>query len=459
MVRVSVLTALLFLAVCVQAGVSAPAQAGIFDARNAPLENGMEVVFIPNHRAPVVTHMVWVKAGAVDEPPGVAGLAHFLEHLMFKGTKTTKPGEFSRTVKSYGATHNAFTSKDFTAYFESVSIEYLDDVMRLNADRLQNLGPPEDEVLSEKQVVLEERRQRVDNNKKAQFREHLYAAYYLTHPYANPVIGWMGELERMNWDQAKAFYDQWYVPNNMFLVVTGDLEFEEVIKMAERHYGSLRNRPLPDRPTPVLPNLTGEITLEYSGEDIHQNKVMKIYTAPSYADNKQESLALQVLEEMINGEPTTYLHDKLVVEDRFASSVSVYYSSFSRYQSVIAISAIPNDGVTNRQVDRAIQGHLATLAQNGFKKAEMEQAKQRLIAESVYARDSLKGPAMIVGRALSTGVALKDIEQWDTAIEGVREEQVMSVLKKYLVNPERTPATGFLSPAADQKHKNGEAGE
>lgn len=427
-----------------------PAQAKIFDIQTTTLENGMQVVFIPNNRAPVVTHMVWIKAGAVDEKPGHTGLAHFLEHLMFKGTDKTGPGEFSRIVKSFGAEHNAFTSKDFTAYFETLSTSHLGDVMRLNADRLQNLAPPMEEVESERDVVLEERRQRVENNPMRQFQEHLRASFYLTHPYARPVVGWMDELKKINWDHALDFYKKWYVPNNMILVVTGDVSFDEVVRLAREHYGPMKAKALPERGRPVLPALIGQKTLRYEGDDVFQSRLFKLYAAPNYTDDKNKALALQVLQEIISGAPTTYLHQKLVVDQKLASSINVYYSDYARYQTLVYVVGTPVEGISPERLDREIDNALRQLYETNLSEDMVTNAKKRLVAEAIYARDSLSGPAMIVGRALSVGVSIDDIENWDKNIANVPFDDVREALGSIIISPGHAPVTGYLTPAADK---------
>ena len=439
------------------------ALAGIFNAQTAELENGMRIVFIPNHRAPVVTHMIWIKAGAMDEPQGISGLAHFLEHLMFKGTENTKPGEFSRIIKTLGGNHNAFTSKDYTAYFETVAVEHLDQVMRLNADRITHLSPPQEEIISERNVVLEERRQRVDNNPSTQFQEHLTATHYLTHPYANPVIGWMGELKNINWDQALKFYRKFYVPNNMILVVTGDLEFKDLVEKAEKYYGPLKPKPIKRYPSPVLPDLVGEKTLVYEGKTILQPSLYRIYSAPSFSQDKKNSLALQVLAEILSGAPASYLHDEIVVEQKLASSVSAYYSEYTRAHSRVQFSISPLHGVPLKKLETALEKALEDLYKHDLNQDRVARAKSRLVAQAIYARDSLSGPPMIMGRAITSGAQLEDIEDWDQLIKSVPFNDVKKVLYKYFISPDRAPVTGYLEPAPEivkkedtkQKYKRG----
>lgn len=429
-------------------GQSSRAQAAIFNAQEGYLDNGMQVVFIPNHRAPIAAHMVWVKVGSVDEPPGEGGLAHFLEHLMFKGTSNTAPGEFSRRVKLFGAQHNAFTSRDYTAYFETVSVDHLDEIMRLEADRLQNLAPPLKDVESEQQVVVEERRQRVDNNPEAQLQEHLTAAFYQTHPYARPVIGWKQEVEALTWDHALAFYKKWYAPNNMILVMTGDLTFQQAMDLAQKHYGRISSRTTPKTQPPFLPYLNSDITVSHKSKDVSQAQISLLYAAPSFSQNKRASLALQILTEILAGNPSSYLNQRLINQDKIATDLTMAYYDMARYDSSIDITIIPRDdtGLDLPAIKNMVISALADLTINGIDDAAFNRAKSSLIAQSIYARDSLIGPAMIIGRSLASGAQLQDIEQWDKDIHSVTKDEVLSALRSYLITPERHPVAAYLSP-------------
>ena len=232
-----------------------------FGAETFMLDNGMQVIVIPNHRIPVVTHMVWYRVGAADELPGLSGMAHYFEHLMFKGTKKLEPGEFSRTVKMLGGRDNAFTGQDYTAYFQSIAVEHLEKVMRMEADRMFNLAPPADHFASEKNVVLEERRQRTENNPKGLFGEQLRNLLFVNHPYGTPTIGWMDEIERYEWTDVKGFYEQWYAPNNAIVIISGDITVEEFKPLAEKIYGTLPAKKLPKRSRPNIPPAIGKTRL------------------------------------------------------------------------------------------------------------------------------------------------------------------------------------------------------
>lgn len=280
--------AFLFLAV--------PAHAKTFNAETFTLSNGLQVVVIPNHRAPVVTHMLWYKVGAADELPGASGMAHYFEHLMFKGTETLEPGEFSKTVKKLGGNDNAFTGQDYTAYFQSVSVEHLPKVMQMEADRMFHLSPPPDHYLSEKNVVLEERRQRTENDPQSLFSETMISALFINHPYGTPIIGWMEEIRGYEWKDVKTFYDRWYAPNNAILVVSGDITAEELEPMAEKFYGHLPVKPIPPRARPDVPPAIGQTKMTLRHPSIRQRTFQKIFLMPSARQNKEDSLALQLLQ-------------------------------------------------------------------------------------------------------------------------------------------------------------------
>lgn len=424
------------------------AQNKVFGAETFTLDNGMEVVVIPNHRAPVVTHMVWFKVGAADEPPGYSGIAHFLEHLMFKGTDNLAPGEFSKTVKKLGGNDNAFTAQDYTAYYQTVAKEHLGTVMEMEADRIVHLSPPPAEVASEHKVILEERRQRIDNDPRALFGEQMRAALYVNHPYGTPVIGWMHEMERLNWDIADAFHRQWYSPSNAILVVSGDITAEELKPIAERIYGALPPVGVPERMRTQVPKMAGEKRIVFRHPEIRQPYFERILIAPGYRQDKEESLALQLLEEAISGGPTTRLYRTLAVEQKVASGAGLYYRSDAWDDGEIGLYATPVVGVSLEQLEQAFEEELRLIAGSGITRDELALAKERLKAKAVYARDSLTGPAMIVGRALTTGASLEDVENWPQMIDAISLEHVNAAAAKYLNPDENGPpqVTGYLLP-------------
>jgi len=289
-------------------GLTNPATAKVFNAESFMLDNGMQVVVIPNARAPVVTSMVWYRVGAADEPQGLSGMAHYFEHLMFKGTDTYAPGEFSRIVKKLGGNDNAFTGQDFTAYFQSISVDHLEKMLAAEADRMVNLKVPASHFDSEKKVVIEERRQRTENDPKGLFGEQLRSALFVNHPYGTPIIGWMNEIEGYEWADVKKFYDRFYAPNNAILIVSGDITAQKLRPLAEKHFGTLEPKEELTRNRPKVPPAIGETILTLTHPTIHQQSGSKILIAPSFKNNKKDSLALQLLQEILSGSSTTRLY-------------------------------------------------------------------------------------------------------------------------------------------------------
>lgn len=427
----------------------------VFNAKSFELDNGLQVVLIPNHRAPVVTHMMWYRVGAADENAGETGLAHFLEHLMFKGSPNVAPGEFSKTVKSMGGRDNAFTSSDFTAYYQSVPVSALPTVMRMEADRMQGLLFLEKEILSERDVVLEERRQRTENDPRAYFGEQLSATLFINHPYGNPVIGWFHELDVLDKEPIEKFYKKWYGPNNAVLVVSGDVEMDELRKLAEEYYGSIK--PLdtvPPRDWTQVPPLMARANLHMSHKDIKQPLYKRIYRVPSYRQNTEDAHALSVLEEVMNGGYSTRMYQNIVVKKKLASTASLSYYGTAWSDAMVYINAYPLDGVDLKDLEAAIDAEIIDVIENGVTEKEVEEAKIRLMDSAAFARDSLRGPAMIVGQSMITGTSLEDIETWPQHISKVTAEQIQGVAKKYLDprNYGKSPyVTGYITPQMEEK--------
>lgn len=414
-----------------------PVQAEVFNAKETFLDNGMQVVVVENHRAPVVTHMVWYRVGAMDEPPGRSGIAHFLEHLMFKGTDTLEPGEFSAIVARNGGQGNAFTSQDFTAYFQSVASDRLDLVMRLEADRMANLDIAQDHFEPEKKVVLEERRQRVDTEPSSILWEQTAPAVYRNHPYANPVIGWRHEIEALRLEDAIEFYKTYYAPNNAILVVSGDVEANEVFAMAEKYYGVIAPSEIPDRPEFREPPMTVATEVTYRDPRVRQPSVSIRKPAPSWntATDKAETYALDVLSQIIGGGNTSKLYRALVIDRGVAVGAGGWYDGDGRGPGTIGFFVSPADGTTLDAAEAALREEIAKLLENGVTESEVQRAIVRLQDAAATARDSLSGPAMTIGRALATGKSLEDVETWPDRIGAVTTDQVNEAARKYLSRP------------------------
>ena len=424
------------------------ARAAVFDAKSATLENGMQVILVENHRAPIVTHMVWYRVGGADEQPGISGLAHMFEHMMFKGSENVPPGEFSRRVRALGGRDNAFTSYDFTAYFQTVAAEHLATVMEMEADRMRTLLLPPDEFLSERNVVIEERRQRTDNDPQAAFFEQMRYLLFPHHPYRIPIIGWMNEIEQLTVEQAREFYERWYAPNNAILIVSGAVTMEELLPLAEQYYGVLPRNPALDEPRtrPDIADFTGQLRLHKSDARIRQPFIAMMMRVPSSRQDREGALALQILGEILSGGPTTRLYRALAVEQEIASSAGLFVSNQAYDHGTAYFYVTPLPGTSLEDAEAALREQLDLLLSEGITDEELSEAKERMQAAAVFARDSVRGPAMIIGRALTTGSTLEDVETWPERVAAITKEQVMDAARTHL-NPDATPlsVTGYLT--------------
>lgn len=420
-------------ALCALVLEAPPAAAQVFDPRTATLDNGMEVVVVTNERAPVVTHMVWYRVGAIDEPPGKSGLAHLTEHLMFKGTDTLAPGEFSRIVSRNGGRENAFTGPDYSGYFQSVAVDRLERMMEIESDRMANLRLTSETVAPEVRVVLEERRSRVENEPAARLSERVGAALYMNHPYRLPVIGWAHEIAALTHEDALDFYEAWYAPNNAILVVVGDVTMDEVLPMAERTYGRVRARALPERVDWREPGSQVDARLTLSDPKVTNPSWARRYLAPSYmAGASEHAYALQVLREILSGGASARLYASLVVERGIAASAGAWYDPNRRGPGSFGFFASPRPGVAPATVEAAVEDQIATLLAEGVSADELDRAKSRLIDSTILARDSLSRPARVLGAALAIGRGVEDVESWPDRIEAVTREEVLAAARHVL---------------------------
>ncbi|MBM3518958.1 MAG: insulinase family protein [Alphaproteobacteria bacterium] len=424
-----------------------PAHAGLFSPETTTLANGLRIVVIPDHRAPVVTHMVWYLAGAADDPPGRSGIAHFLEHLMFKGTPSTPPGEFSRLVARHGGRENAFTSLDYTAYYQTVAVAQLEMVMRLEADRMANLRITAEQVNTEREVILEERRARSDNDPRALFAEQVGAALYLAHPYGRPVIGWEHEIRVLSEDDALAFYRSRYAPNNAILIVAGDVTLAQVLPLAERHYGAVPARAIATRERPSEPPQRAARRVEMIDGQVGRPSWGRSYLVPGRAEAGAASvLAVTVLADILGGGTTSRLYRALVVEERLAAHAGSYYLYPRLDYGEFNVYATPtaDDGVA--AIEAAVDRVIAALVRDGVTEVELERAKTGLIAAGTYARDDIEGAARLFGSALAAGVSIAEIEAWQERVREVTADAVIAAARTVLVPAHSV--TGVLSPVA-----------
>ena len=427
--------------------MAAPAGAQMFSPVTRTLANGLTVVVVENHRAPIASHMVWYRVGAADEPPGKSGIAHFLEHLMFKGTPDVPPGEFSKIIARHGGRDNAFTSSDYTAYYQDIAADRLDLAMKLEADRMRHLTLDEDNVRSELEVVKEERRSRTDNDPAALLRERLEALLYLNHPYRRPVIGWPDEIAGLTREDALAFYRRWYAPNNAVVVVAGDVAPDQVFALAEAHYGPLAPETLPPRHRAAEPPPAGARRLVLNDARVEQPSWIRIYTAPSRASaaDKAQPYALEVLAEILSGGATARLNRILVVERALATVAHAWYDADALDQGSFGFAVHPRPGVSPERLEQALEAEIARLLKDGVTEAEVSRAKAHLKAQVAYARDDLHTATQVLGQALSTGQSVADVEAWPQRIAAVSVAAVTAAARAVLV-PDAS-ATGLLLPA------------
>ena len=425
-----------------------PANAQIFDPTTFTLDNGLQVVVIENHRAPVVTHMMWYKVGAADEPPGKSGIAHFLEHLMFKGTNKRAPGEFSEIIARNGGRENAFTSQDYTGYFQTIAADRLALMMELEADRMTGLVLTDDIIQPERQVVIEERRSRTDNSPRALLNEQVSAATYSNHPYRLPIIGWEHEIRALTREEIDGFYQTWYAPNNAILVVSGDVTAAQVRELAETHYGPIPAKKLPPRIRPSEPPQHAPREVVLRDARVNQPAWSRRWLAPSYvAGDSEHAYALEILAEIIGGGSSSRLNSSLVIDQALAVSAGAWYSPDQLDMTIFGVWFSPRPGVDVDKLAGALQEQIARFLKDGANQEEVERAKQRLVDSAVFARDSLGRPARIFGVALTTGQSVEDVEQWPARISAVTVEQVNAAARAVLRT--ETSTTGILLPVGE----------
>ncbi len=406
------------------------------------LDNGLKILVIPNQKAPAVVHMVWYKVGAIDEASGKSGLAHFLEHLMFKGTKEVPAGEFSKIIARNGGQDNAFTSEDYTAYFQLIAKEHLPLVMKMEADRMQNLSFDEANVLRERKVIIEERRFRVDNDPSARLHEEMSASLYRNSRYGIHTIGWLHEMEKLSKEDAIDFYKTYYAPNNAILVIAGDVNPDEAIQLAKKYYGdispskNIKARIIAEEP----PHRTRQ-ELILNDKDVKAPEWHSYYLAPSIIKGESKyAFPLLVLAYILGNDNTGLLYRSLVEEIKIASRIAVYYDPLALGETVFGISVhAKKDG---RMLKTLMPSTLNKITRKIGNK-ELENAKRALIADFTFNQDSLSGLAFFYGRALAIGLPLKEIENWSKNIEGVTLKDVGEAASAILSG---LPVTGILEP-------------
>ena len=408
------------------------------------LDNGMQVVVVEDHRAPVVQHMIWYKAGSADEPKGSSGVAHFLEHLLFKATDTMASGELSATVAANGGRDNAFTSYDYTAYFQRVAADRLELMMRMESDRMRNIRLTEDNIRTERDVIIEERNQRTENNPNALFSEQMNAAQYLNHRYGVPIIGWMHEMQTLDREDALSFYELYYSPNNAILVVSGDVEPAEVRRLADQYYGVIPANPaLPVRLRTEEPPQTAERRLIFRDPRVAQPYVSRSYLAPERDSGAQETAAaLTILAEILGGGTTSFLAEQLQFNTQIATYTGAFYRGVSLDDTTFDVIVVPQPGVSLQEAEDAMDEALKAFVEKGVDAEQLDRIKLQLRASEIYARDDVDRIANRYGQALTSGLTVEDVQAWPDILAAVTADDII-VAARNVMN-RKASVTGWL---------------
>ncbi len=407
------------------------------------LDNGLKLIVQEDHRSPVVVSQVWYRAGSLDEVNGKTGVAHVLEHMMFKGTKDVKAGQFSRMIAAAGGKENAFTSTDYTCYFQQLEKSHLPLSFKLEADRMVNLQISDEEFAKEIKVVMEERRWRTDDKPQSKVNEAFQGVLYRAHPYSRPVVGFMNDLENMTADDAREWYYNWYAPNNAIVVVVGDVEAEEVYKLAKQHFGKLKSKVLPVRKPQVEPPQIGERRVVVKAPAKLPYLLMGYHVpALNNLETDWEPYALEVLAGVLSGNPAARLNQRLVRDSQLAIDASAGYDIMARgRQSVFALDATPSEGKTVVEIEAALLQQIEQIKETGVTAEELERVKAGVIAADVYKRDSMFYQGMQIGTIETIGFPWKFLDDYPKKLRAVTPEQVQAVAKKYLLKDNLTIAT------------------
>ena len=430
------------LSLLLAAGLSTAALANPYETT---LANGLRIIVNEDHRAPTAVQMVWYRIGSMDEVDGQSGVAHVLEHMMFKGTPSVSPGEFNKRVAAAGGRDNAFTSRDYTAYFQQIPKEKLPEMMALEADRMRHLNVDAKEFEQEIKVVMEERRMRTDDNPQSKLFEQMNAVAFQAHPYRRPIIGWMDDLEKMTAADAKAWYDTWYVPNNAYVVISGDVDHREVFRLAEQHYGPLAGRALPARRATEEAVQTGTRRISVKAPAELPDLLMG-YKVPVLRDIEQDSdpYALAMLAAILDGHDAARFNKKLVREDKIAISAGIDYDNTARGPGTLYLHGSPAPGKTVAQLESALRAEIARVQKEGISEAELKRAKAQLIASQVYKKDSMFGQAMEIGQIESAGLPYRQLDRLLEKLQAVTAAEIQAVAGKYFNDD--TLTVGILDP-------------
>lgn len=405
-------------------------KAGLYNPKTFTLDNGLQVVVIENHRAPVVTHMLWYKVGSIDDPVGKSGLAHFLEHMMFKGPKGSPSEVLTRKIEALGGVSNAATSTHYTYYYETVASRYLEEVMRLEAARMKDLVVLKKDALTELQVVMEERRMRTDNEPFGRFIEFFNAQFFQNHPKRLPTIGWAHEIETLTASDAKAFHTKWYSPRNAILFLAGDITVSDAKRLARKYYASLPSRPVPQRQhLQEPPRPAASISLKLEVPSVQVPYLIKAYPAPSVlSEKKKHAFSSEVLEHMLSDFPIGYLNQELVEKEKVATFASIYYPSETLGPTYLLIAAQPTPGTSLDVLETKIAEALKKFYATFLTEENLQKTKQRLLAGLINAKDHALGGKEII-EGLMIGRSLEDLDAWDKKISAITLNQVQDLYK------------------------------
>jgi len=421
------------------AGALAAEPTGTFETT---LPNGLKIIVKEDHRAPTIAHMVWYRAGSMDEFNGTTGVAHLLEHMMFKGTRSVPTGEFSKRVAAAGGRENAFTNRDYTAYFQQIHKSKLELVMKLESDRMNNLNLTDVEFAKEIKVVMEERRLRTDDQPRAKLYEAHQAAAYTANPYHHPIIGWMRDLETMTGADARKWYSTWYAPNNAVLIVIGDVKTAEVVALAKKYYGGFKPKVLPARKAQDEPEQTGirRVNIKAPAE---LPFVMLGWHVPKLTDVEKDSdpYALEVLAGVLDGHEGARITKNLIREQQIAHEAGAGYDDTSRGPTMFFLEGTPANGKTVVELEAALRAEVKKIADSGVSEAELKRVKAQVIAAQVYKRDSIFGQAMEIAQYEMVGLSHKQIDRALEKLKNVTAAQVQAMAQKYFGDDTLTVAT------------------
>ena len=411
------------------------------------LKNGMEVIVLPNHRVPAVNHMLWYRIGAADDPQGKSGLAHFHEHLMFKGSPKFGAGEYVRLIDKNGGEHNAFTGDDATSYYVTIAKDRLPLVMAMEADRMRALTVSETETEKEKQVIIEERRSRIENSPQALLNEQIAAALFRNHPYRLPAIGWLHEIETLTHKDALDFHAQYYHPNNAVLIVSGDITSAELKPLAKQYYGNLKQMNVPARAWLSEPPSIAARSVTLHHKHVKQPQLKRVYEAANVSAGKPQAHALYVLAHVLGGGKNSVLYQSLVVEKKLASEVSADYDFFARGPAQFSIDITPEQGITLAQIEAVLGEELTGFLKVGVGSESLARTKRLMQADTIYAREGLTSISNIMGWMVMTDMPPEDFNRWPDMIAAVSGEEVLAAAKQLLTR--RSSVTGYLLPESE----------